>query len=121
MINTFNFTSTLSGEVTAYYQTKEVYAFDVIKPRWFFNLGFQQKLWNNKATIKLNINDMLYTNQTTADVAFTDYREHFVVQRDSRVITIAFTYKFGKSSVPGSKKRQGGADDIKQRAGSGMG
>ncbi|MDF2453348.1 MAG: hypothetical protein K0S26_2852 [Bacteroidota bacterium] len=121
MVNTFNFTSTFSGEVSAYYQTKEVYAFDVINPRWFFNLGLQKKLWNNRATLKLNVNDILYTNQTTADVTFTDYREHFVVQRDSRVVTIAFTYKFGKSSVPGSKKRQGGADDIKQRAGSGMG
>lgn len=121
MVNTFNFTSNFSGEVSGFYQTKEVYAFDVIKPRWFFNIGLQQKLWNNKATLKLNVNDLLYTNQTTADVAFTDYREHFVVQRDSRVVTIAFTYKFGKSSVPGSKRRQGGADDIKQRAGSGMG
>jgi len=121
MVNTLNFSSTFSGEVSGSYQTKEVYAFDVIKPRWFFNIGLQQKLWNNRATVKLNVNDMLYTNKTTADVAFTDYKEHFVVQRDSRVVTLAFTYKFGKSSVPGSKKRQGGADDIKQRAGTGMG
>ncbi|MES2568021.1 MAG: TonB-dependent receptor [Bacteroidota bacterium] len=121
MVNTFNFTSTFSGEVSGNYQAKEVYAFDVIKPRWFFNIGLQQKLWNNKATLKLNVNDVLYTNQTTADVTFTDYKENFVVRRDSRVLTIAFTYKFGKSSVPGSKRRQGGADDIKQRAGSGMG
>lgn len=61
------------------------------------------------------------THTISADVTFTDYKEHFVVQRDSRIVTIAFTYKFGKNSVQGSKKRQGGADDIKQRAGSGMG
>jgi hypothetical protein len=121
MINTFNFTSTLSGELNGFYQTKEVYAFDLIQPRWFLNVGIQKKLLNNKATLKLNFNDVFFTNQTTADVAFTDYREHFVVQRDSRIATIAFSYKFGKSSVPVSKKRQGGADDIKQRAGSGMG
>lgn len=115
--NTFNFTSAFSGELTASYKSKEVYAFDVIQPIWFFSIGLQQKLWNNRATIKVNLTDVLYTNKVTADVAFTDYKENFTVTRDSRVATVSFTYRFGKTSVPGSKRRQGGADDIKQRAG----
>jgi len=119
--NTFNFTSTFSGELTASYKSKEIYAFDVIQPIWFFNMGLQQKLWHNRATIKLNFTDVLYTNKITADVAFTDYKENFTVSRDSRVATISFTYKFGKTSVPASKRRQGGADDIKQRAGGNVG
>ncbi|MES2761606.1 MAG: TonB dependent receptor [Bacteroidota bacterium] len=119
--NTFNFTSNFSGELSFAYKTREYYAYDVIDPIWFFNAGLQHKLWNNKATVKLNYTDVLYTNRITANVTFTDYKEHFVVTRDSRVITLAFTYKFGKSTVPGSKRRQGGADDIKQRAGGNVG
>lgn len=116
-VNTFNFSSNFSGELSANYRSKEIYAFDVIQPIWFFNIGLQQKLWNNRAIIKVNFTDVMYSNKIKADVTFTDYKETFTVARDSRVATISFTYKFGKISVPGSKKRQGGADDIKQRAG----
>lgn len=116
-INSFNFSSNISAELTINYRNKEVYAYDVINPIWFMNIGMQYKLLQNKATLKVNFTDILYTNQIKADVAFTDYRESFIVRRDSRVATISFTYKFGKSSIQGAKKRQGGADDIKQRAG----
>lgn len=120
-VNTFNFTSTFSGELSANYKTKEQYAFDVIRPIWYLNIGLQKKLWNNRATLKLNVNDIFYTNVVTATTKFTDYTETFHVERDSRVATISFTYKFGKNSVPASKRRQGGADDIKQRAGGNVG
>lgn len=117
--NTFNFTSRFSGELTANYRSREIYAFDYIHPIGFLSAGVQHKLLANRAVLKLNVSDILYSNVTTASTQFTDYAETFQVRRDTRVATVSFTYKFGKNSVPASKRRQGGADDIKQRAGGG--
>lgn len=115
-VNTFYLAQNTSAELSFNYRTKEIYAYDVIQPIWFVNIGFQQKFLNNKAVVKLNFSDICYTNKVTADVAFTDYKEKFIVTRDSRVVTFSLTYKFGKSTVPAAKRKQGGADDIKQRA-----
>lgn len=117
--NTFNFTSRFSGELTANYRSREIYAFDYIHPIGFLSAGVQHKLLANRAVLKLNLSDLFYSNITTASTQFTDYTETFRVSRDTRVATVSFTYKFGKNSVPASKRRQGGADDIKQRAGGG--
>jgi hypothetical protein len=117
--NTFNFTSRFSGELTANYRSREIYAFDYIHPIGFVSAGIQHKLLANRAVLKLNVSDIFYSNVTTASTQFTDYTETFQVRRDTRVATVSFTYKFGKNSVPASKRRQGGADDIKQRAGGG--
>jgi hypothetical protein len=120
-VNSFNINSTLSGEVSANFRTREVYAYDIIQPIFFVNAGIQKKVLNNKGTLRVNINDIFYSNRIRATVQFTDYTEHFIVERDTRVVTVSFNYKFGKSSVPASKRRQGGAEDIKQRAGGSVG
>ena len=116
-VNTFNISSTLSAELSGNYRARELYAFENVNPIWSVNIGMQKKFFNNKATIKLNVNDIFYSNKITASTTFTDYKETFNVSRDTRVATISFTYKFGKNSVTPSRRRQGGADDIKQRAG----
>lgn len=63
------------------------------------------------------MSDIFYTNVTTASAQFTGYTETFRVARDTRVARVSFTYKFGKNTVPASKRRRGDADDIKQRDG----
>lgn len=116
-VNTFNINSTLSAELSGNYRARELYAFENVSPIWSINAGVQKKFFNNKAIVKLNVNDIFYTNKVTASTQFTGYKETFHVTRDTRVATISFTYKFGKNSVSPSRRRQGGADDIKQRAG----
>lgn len=115
--NTFNFTKTFSGELSGNYRTRELYAFENVNPIWFVSAGVQKRFMENRMTVKLNIHDIFYSNKVTATTTFTNYQETFHVNRDTRVATIAFTYKFGKNSISPSRRRQGGADDIKQRAG----
>lgn len=121
---TYNFNSTNSfklgngftAELTGNYRAREVYAFMDVDPIWFLNVGCQKKFKNN-SVLRFALNDVFYTNRTTASTEFTDYKENFKVARDTRVATISYTYNFGQSN--GSQRRRtGGADDIKQRAGS---
>ena len=117
-VNSFKLGKGYSAELTGNYRAREVYAFMDVDPIWFVNIGFQKKFKNS--TLKLAVNDIFYTNKTTADTEFKDYLESFRVRRDVRVATLSYTYNFG-SGQNMQRRRTGGADDIKQRAGSANG
>ncbi len=120
-VNTFNFTSSFSGELSGNYRTKEVYAFETVKPIWFLNIGLQKKFDEGRAIVKVSFNDMFYSSNARATTRFTGYVESYDARRDTRVATVSFTYKFGNTSLSPSQRRRGGADDIKQRAGGAVG
>lgn len=107
-------------EVNSNYRTREVYAFDSIRRIWAVGFGYRIKILNSKGDLKFNITDAFYSSNILANVTFTDYKEQFLVKRETRVATVAFTYRFG-SAQNNLRRRQGGADDLKQRVGGQMG
>lgn len=118
-VNNFKITKSFTSELTANYRAREIYAFMDVNPIWFINVGFQKKFKNN-SSLKLVVNDIFYTNRTTADTEFTNYKEGFKVSRDTRVAILSYTYNFGTSNNQ-ARRRTGGADDLKQRANSSNG
>lgn len=116
-VNNFKLPKGFSSELTANYRGREVYAFMDVDPIWFLNLGFQKKFRNS--SLKLAVNDAFYTNRSTAQTKFTNYIENFKVSRDTRTAVLTYTYNFGTGTPV--KRRTGGADDLKQRAGTGNG
>lgn len=120
-VNTFLLKKNWSIEWNASYHTPEIYAFDHIKEIWHTGIGVQKKILDNRGVIKFAWTDIFYTNYIRANVAFTNYKEYFDVKRDTRVATMSFTYKFGKTSVAGVRRRTGGADDLKGRVNTGGG
>ncbi|CAM3316578.1 Outer membrane protein beta-barrel domain-containing protein [Flavobacterium longum] len=118
LVNNFKLGNGYSAEVTGNYRGREIYAFMDVDPIWFLNLGVQKK-WK-QSTLKLAANDVFWTNRTTADSEFTNYTERFKVSRNTRVIAVSYTYNFGQGNNQ-PRRRTGGADDIKQRAGSANG
>lgn len=120
-VNTFNFTSDFSGELSANYRTKEVYAYETVRPIWFLNIGLQKKFAEGRAIVKVSFNDIFYSSNARATTRFTGYVESYDARRDTRVATVSFIYKLGNTSLSPSQRRRGGADDIKQRAGGAVG
>jgi len=117
--NNFKLGSGFFAELTGNYQARENYAFDKIRPIWFVNTAIQKK-FENKSTLKLVFNDVFNTNKIQATTQFTSYTEHFKVKRDSRVVVLSYTYNFGNGNAA-ARRKTGGAEDIKQRAGSSNG
>ncbi|MES2746811.1 MAG: TonB-dependent receptor [Bacteroidota bacterium] len=115
-VNNFKLGSGFTSEITANYRAREVYAFMDVDPIWFVNCGFQKKFKNN-SSLKLAVNDIFYTNRSTAESTFNNYIENFKVSRDTRVAVVTYTYNFGAGN-PTARRKTGGADDLKQRAGS---
>ncbi|TYZ08037.1 TonB-dependent receptor [Hymenobacter lutimineralis] len=115
--STFTLGHDWKADLNATYQSKERYAFFLSKPQGELSLGVQKGLWNNKATVKLNATDVLYTNKGRATTTFNNYTERFYQRFESRVVTLSLNYRFGNDKVAPSKRRQGGAEDEKRRAG----
>ncbi|MCE3227574.1 MAG: hypothetical protein K0S32_2125 [Bacteroidetes bacterium] len=118
-VNTFNITKNLSAELSGSYRAKEIYAYEFVNPIWSVSAGMQWRLLKNKATLRINASDVFFTNKISALAEFTGYKENFLVQRETRVVNVAFTYKFGNNGVKGVQRKAGAADDVKQRAGKG--
>lgn len=115
-INSFKLGNGYTAELTGNYKAREVYAYLDMSPVWYLNIGAQKKFKNN-SILKFSFTDMFFTSNIKGQTVYNDYLENFAVKRDTRVVTISYTYNFG-SSKNGQPRKTGGADDLKQRVGS---
>ena len=104
-----------------YYNTPEVYGFLNLASQGMVSAGVKKSVFNDKGTLKLNFSDMFYTGRIKGSSAYNNYQESFTVNRETRVVTIAFTYRFGNKNVAPSRRRATGAEDEKKRANSSNG
>ena len=114
--NTVIINSTTTAEINGRYQSSATYGFLEIDPIWSMGLGMQKQFLDKKASLKLNVSDVFFTDRVNAVTLLTGYGEAFAQNRDSRVATLSFSYRFGKSQAPASRRRNGGAEEEKQRA-----
>jgi len=117
--NSFMLPRDLSAEISLFYQARQVYGYLDVRPLWMLNLGIQKHLLNKRATIKINVQDLFFTGYPRATSEYTGYREDFIAERETRVVNIALTYRFGKNTVAPVRKRSGGAEEEIKRAASG--
>ncbi|RYZ48481.1 MAG: TonB-dependent receptor, partial [Sphingobacteriales bacterium] len=117
--NTFQLPGNFSAELGLFYQARQIYGYMDVQPLWMLNAGIQKNLFNRKATIRLNVQDIFFTGYPRATSNYTGYREDFVAERETRVANISFIYRFGKNTVAPVRKRSGGAEEEKNRAASG--
>ncbi|MCS4302347.1 TonB-dependent receptor [Chryseobacterium sp. BIGb0232] len=115
-INSFKLGNGFTAELTGNYKAKEVYAYLNVSPNWYLNIGAQKKFKNN-STLKFSFTDVFFTSNIKGQTIYNDYLENFAVKRDTRVVTLSYTYNFG-SSKNGQPRKTGGAEDLKQRIGS---
>ncbi|UOR07134.1 TonB-dependent receptor [Hymenobacter aerilatus] len=113
----FSFGRGWSADVTGLYQSREVAAFEVVRRRGQVTAGVQKSLWDKQATLRLNVSDVFYTTPIRSTSTYDNFRETFYNRFDSRVATLAFTYRFGGSKVTAARKRTVGADAELRRTG----
>ncbi|HZY37784.1 MAG TPA: TonB-dependent receptor [Mucilaginibacter sp.] len=115
--NTITINKLWTAEIDAYYHSRDIYGFQNSKPYGSLDMGVQTKLFGDKAVLKFNLSDILYTNYYEANTSLTGYKEHFIQHLDSRVATISLVYKFGNSQLAPSRRKLSGVEDEKRRAG----
>jgi len=115
--NSFILPKDWSAELSGFYQAPQQYGYMLVKPTWMLNVGLQKNLFDKRATARINATDIFWRGYPRATSEYNDYRESFVAQRDTRQVSVSFTYRFGKRTVPPSMRHRGGAEDEKRRAG----
>jgi hypothetical protein len=119
----FKFAKTWSAEVSGFWRSKGVEGIIVTKPVGMLAMGVSKQIMKNKATLRLNVRDILYTQKFRAETKYANVDANFKEWRDSRVVNIGFTYRFSKGKMNGNspKRRTGSASDEQNRVGGGSG
>lgn len=115
--NNFTLGKGFRAELTFWYQSRQVYGFFDLKNMWTLGAGVQKSILKDKGTIRLNANDIFWRGLPRATSVYNSYQEDFVVKRETRQISLSFNYRFGDKKLQPTRRRDGGADDEKNRVG----
>jgi hypothetical protein len=115
--NTFTLKKGWSAELNGMLNTGGQMGFLVMEPQWAVGAGVQKNIMKNKGTLRLNITDIFWTNLPKAVITFDNYIEKWHAQRDTRVVNVSFTYRFGKKTVQAARRRTTASEEERQRAG----
>lgn len=114
--NNFPLSDKFAMECGLLYSHRNLAGVTTILTNYNLSLGAQWQLLNKKATLKLNVTDLLWKAYPSGITRFGNVTEYWVSYRDTRVANISFSYRFGKGQT-GRMRRNTGADEEKQRTG----
>jgi iron complex outermembrane recepter protein len=114
--NQFRFGKGWGGELSGFYRTKGIEGQIIVMPLGQASAALTKQLMGGKANLKLGIRDIFYTNQVKGYINFQQTEASFHNSRDSRQLSLSFTYRFGKP-IKGSPQHRntGGASDESNR------
>lgn len=120
MNNQFKFKKNWSAELSGFYITKNQNDIqEVLDPTGQVSVGVAKQILKNKGTLRVAFRDIFYTQAMQGLTDFQQADEYFKLKRDTRVVTIGFSYRFGKSFKSPVKRSSGGARDEIERVGTG--
>jgi hypothetical protein len=116
--NSFSLTEGLSMECSFMYNYRNLYGVTLIRPNYNLSLGVQKSLLKKQGTLNVNVSDIFWKAYPRGITHFGNVDEYWMSRRDTRVVNVSFTYRFGKGQAA-RMRRKTGADEEKSRIGSG--
>jgi ferric enterobactin receptor len=114
--NSFTLPHGWMADLNGLYESREVFGFNFIRSRGQVSAGVQKSLWEKKGTLRLNMTDIFYTTPIRSTSTYDNFVETSLLRQDTRIVTAAFTYRFGNNKVAAARKRAAGADEELRRA-----
>jgi iron complex outermembrane recepter protein len=116
MTNQFKFTNGWSAELSGWYRTSGIEGQIMVQPLGQTSAAIAKQIMKDKASLKLGLRDIFYTQQVKGTIDFQETEATFHNSRDSRQLSLTFTYRFGKA-IKGQQNNHhsGGADDESNR------
>ncbi len=109
-----------TADLNGLYESREVFVFETTRQRGQVSAGIQKSIWGKQGTLRLNVADIFYTTPIRATATYNNFVESFVARPDTRIVTAAFTYRFGNNKVAAARRRAAGADEELRRAAGGQ-
>jgi hypothetical protein len=116
----FKFAKTWTAEVSGFFRTAGLEGVIRSKPVGMVSIGFGKQVMKGKGTVRMNLRDVFYTQQFRATSKYSNVDAAFQERRDSRVLNVAFTYRFNKGKLNSTPRRRAASTSEEQnRAGGG--
>jgi outer membrane receptor protein involved in Fe transport len=109
--NTFKLGSGYSAELSAFYEAKSVYGISSQKAFYAVSAGFQKNMFNQKATLKLLINDIFQTVKYRRTSQFDNIDMKTNIFIDSRRAILSFSYNFGNQDIKRRDRKAASEDE----------
>jgi len=121
MNNQFKFNKGWSAELSGWYRSKGPEGQIILDPFGQLSAGIAKQVLKGKGTLKLNVRDIFYTQQPQGEINFQSTEAKFKNYRDSRVVNLTFTYRFGKplKNTNGQRKKGGAGEEQNRVKGGG--
>ncbi|MDE1192415.1 MAG: TonB-dependent receptor [Arachidicoccus sp.] len=113
--NTFTLPCDMKAELSGWYNSKAQNSVWLTDPQYSISFGLQKNLWNKKANLKLNVNDIFNTQRFKAAEKFMDIDMHINNKWESRRIALTFTYNFGNINLKTRDHSNSGIQDEQNR------
>jgi hypothetical protein len=113
--NQFTLKKGWSAEISGWYNSRAFYGLYAAKPMGMINAGVQKTLLSKKLTVRLNVDDIFWTNRFRGVAIYKDIDFNVRSQWPSRQFRISLSYSFGNQNVKGARQRNTGSDDLQQR------
>jgi hypothetical protein len=121
LTNSFTFAKTWTAEFSGWFNSSPSEGLLVGGAMGAMDVALSKQLFKKKATVKAGIRDLLRTSNFTGYSRYADVDFNLLNDRrkDSRQISLSFTYKFGRNDVAPARQRRSGAGEEQNRVTSG--
>lgn len=86
---------TLTGEMSLTHVSKYLSGSYIMEPYTTLSIGFRKTLWNNRAELSVNFEDILDETNTWMRSQYLNQDNGFFAQPESRYVRLGFKYNFG--------------------------
>lgn len=117
--NQFKLGQGWSGELSGFYRSKGIEGQIVSNAMWRMDAGVQKQILKKKGSLKLSIRDIFQSQNFSGFVKYQDIDMRIKNTRDSRTVSLTFSYRFGKPMKNQQQRKTGGASDEQNRVKSG--
>lgn len=100
----------LALEITGYYETANQYGIRRFSPNYYVNAGMSTPIFGKRGKLSLNVADIFNTNRDRAYTLYQNIDLRINGKPETRIARLAFTYRFGKSTVKAATKHQTGTE-----------
>ncbi len=115
LTNQFRVGKGWSAELTGMYTSRSQQDIqEILLPTGMVSLGISKQVLKNKGTLKLSFRDIFYTQVMAGHTDFELADEYFKIQRDTRVLNLSFSFRFGRSFKTLPAKTSGAGDEMQR-------
>jgi hypothetical protein len=99
----------ITGEIASVVNSKTISGLNTyVKANSQIDLGLQKSIMSDKATLRLAVTDLFWTNRYNTDTELPNLMLHTTYRGESRQVRLNFTYKFGGTKTIARESRETG-------------